>query len=163
MEKKIQISEKDHPEKEWFEEASKIRNEKEFMEFSKKIMDSYSHDYGTCVHAVSALALAGAWLGCNNLGITGFQAGCVMWDFIRNWNNKYNECGLKLIDYDLMLYPQYQYRFEKTISKETWEKLQEMALKNVSEKHKFTHPDVLKHWESIVDGIVPFGYKVEGE
>ena len=113
-----------------------------------------------------------------------------MWDFIRDWQYRDNECGLKIVDYDLMLYPQYEYKFtEKTISEWQWEALQEKAKKELDRINEtvdsynksqaegmedfinkegrdwvdtdFCNVRVLNHWKSIVEGIVPFGYRVE--
>ena len=61
-----------------------------------------------------------------------------------------------------MLYPQYEYKYEKTIDKITWENLQKAAKKNLEESPD-AHPDVIKHWQSIVDGNIPFGYKIKKE
>lgn len=59
-----------------------------------------------------------------------------------------------------MLYPQCGHKFEKTISKDTWEQLQNVAKKRLEEKNKHAHPNVIAHWESIVKGVVPFGFTV---
>lgn len=59
-----------------------------------------------------------------------------------------------------MLYPQYYDKFQKTLSSKTWEWLQQKAKENL-ESRGIVHPDVKKHWEEIVEGIVPFGYIVE--
>lgn len=82
-----------------------------------------------------------------------------MWDFIKNWKKVDNKCGLRLIDYDDMLYPQYEEKMDKTISKANWEVLQKEAKKKL-ETVKEAHPKVIEHWQSIVEGNVPFGYKV---
>jgi hypothetical protein len=60
-----------------------------------------------------------------------------------------------------MLYPQYDYKFEKTISTDTWHALQEEAKKNLVERDP--HPNVKAHWESIVEGKIPFGYVISDE
>lgn len=83
-----------------------------------------------------------------------------MWDFILDWEYPCNECGLKLIDYDKMLYPQYEYRFRKTIDESTWNRLQETAKKHLEERDDYVSDNVKAHWESIVAGKVPFGYYV---
>ena len=93
-------------------------------------------------------------------GITGFQAGFVMWDFIKDWSFRGNKCGLKIVNYDDMLYPQYNHKFQKTISKDTFEALQKAAENNLK-KHQYSSSAVINHWESIVDGNVPFGYIIE--
>jgi hypothetical protein len=134
-------------------------------DFVVKAMCDYPHDYGSVCVAVSACALAGVYAA-NSLpqgGITGYQAGFVMWEFIRQMNYRGNKCGLRMIDYDNMLFPQYAYKFEKTISSDTWKLLQEEAKRNLEEDLTYVHPAVMNHWKSIVDGVVPFGYKIEEE
>lgn len=82
--------------------------------------------------------------------------GCVMWDFIKQW--KFS---------DNMLYPQYENDFcEKIISSYTWEYLQKRAKEFLEETNNgkwMAAAEVRKHWQSIVDGKVPFGYTVEEE
>lgn len=155
------INEEMHLEKEWFEEAKK-QTVDILPQFINHIMSDYQHDYGTICHAIAAAALAATYAADNTPrgGITGFQASFVMWDYIKQWMKPNNECGLKLIDYDDMLYPQYEYKYEKTISSETWRRLQEEAAKNLKEVD-YAVNEVCAHWQSIVDGKIPFGYKVK--
>lgn len=141
-------------------ERKNIKSLEDLTNYIQNIKDNYNIGYGTAPRAIAQAALATAWYLSDVFGITGFQAGCVMWDFIRDWSFSHNECGLKIVDYDTMLYPQYDYKFQKTISKDTFEALQKAA-KNNLETHEFAHSDVVKHWKSIVDGNVPFGYIVE--
>jgi hypothetical protein len=154
------VTEEMHPEKAWFAEAEKM-TEDELPDFCARIIHGYNHDYGTMCHAVAACALAAAWAACRDkdVGLSEFQAGFVMWDFIKNWTKIGNECGLKLVDYDDMLYPQYEEKFEKTICKDTFELIQKKAMENL-EKSKYVHPDVIAHWKKIANGEVPFGYRV---
>lgn len=157
------VTEDMRPEKEWFEEACHMKAEN-LPAFYEKMTHAYNHDYGTACHAVAACALAAAWAACgeNDTGLSGFQAGFVMWDFIKNWTKTGNECGLRLVDYDDMLYPQYAHKFEKTISKDVWERLQKEAKKKL-DTEGFACGEVLRHWARIVDGVVPFGYRVSEE
>ena len=158
--KKTMITEEMHPEKEWFAAAEKQTLES-LPDFIDHVMNDYVHDYGTIVHAVSACAIAAAWAAnsCESGGITGFQAGFVMWDFIRQWNHRSNKIGLRILDFDKLLYPQYSDRFEKVIDPKQWEKLQEMARINLEERGACD--EVREHWASIVDGQVPFGFQVK--
>ena len=162
------------------------------VEFLKDVRDNYNYDYGVAPRAIAQASVATAWYFAYVFGITGFQAGFVMWDFIRDWQYRNNECGLKIIDYDLMLYPQYEDKFtEKTISKWQWEALQKKAQKEIDRiqetvesynrnqaegMEKFINKEgrdwvetdfcnvrVLNHWKSIVEGKVPFGYRVEND
>lgn len=160
MEKKM-ITEDMHLEKEWFERAEKIETTDELVAFAKELFENYQHDYGTAVYAVTALAVAGAWLWAHKEGITGFKAGLVMWQFVKQWNHKENKCGMRLLDFDDLLYPQYAKHFDKYISTEAWERVQKLAKENLERSDKkFVHPEVWKHWESIAAGDLPFGFIV---
>ena len=158
---KIAITEEMHLEKEWFADAKKQTLET-LPAFMNHVMNDYCHDYGTVVHAISACAIAAAWAADHTESgmITGFQAGYVMWDFVRQWAFESNKCGLRIIDYDDMLYPQYYHKFDKTISSSTWEALQNRAKELLSE-NDFAAESVRKHWKTIANGVVPFGYKVK--
>jgi len=86
--RRILITEESGTHEEWYKEARNIRNIKQLKKFIKK-MKSYNHDYGTICHAMTAAALAAMWVVDRDPicgGITGFQAGCIMWEFMRRWN-----------------------------------------------------------------------------
>lgn len=153
------ITEEDHLEKEWFEQARNMTMDK-LPEFINHILNDYHHDYGTACHAVAACAIAAAWAADNKVGLTGFQAGFVMWDFIRQWEFTSNKCGLKIVNYDNMLYPQYEEKFDKVIPDYVWEKLQEQAKKELEGIDAYVSDYVVDHWRSIANGVVPFGYTV---
>lgn len=164
--KRIAVNEDMHPEKEWFEQAAKVKTTDELVKFMEHVMNDYSHDYGTVVHAVAACAIAASWVA-NEMdgacgGITGFQAGFVMWDYIRQWEYSNNKCGMKLLNFDNLLYPQCEHRFDKTIESWTWEQLQKQAAEKLKDT-SHCHPRVVEHWKSIVDGKVPFGFEVRDE
>jgi hypothetical protein len=157
------ITEKMGVHNEWYAQASKQTLET-LPFFLKHLMEDYEHDYGTICHAISAGAVATAWAmnSHENGGITGFQAGCVMWEFIKHWNRTGNKTGLKLVDYDNMLYPQYEKQFSKIISRDTWKAIQREAQSSLDKKEDHhVHMDVRHHWERIVAGYIPFGYKLE--
>jgi len=122
---------------------------------------SYKHDYGTVVHAMTATAIgaAKALNKSSGYGISGFQAGAVMWEFIKRWG-MVDEGPLRLVSYREMLYPQHCNKFEKLISKDTWDWLQEEARTNLA-VHGGSADSVTEHWQKIADGEVPFGYEVE--
>lgn len=150
--------------KHWMTLAKEAKTAPAVFEFMRHLIYDYVHDYGTACHAIVAMAIAAASYGAHREGITGFQAYFVMWGFIREWWYKDNKSGLKILDYDRMLYPQYEYKFEKTIDREIFEKLQEQAKEKLeNEDLNHVHPNVIAHWKSIVDGIVPFGYVLEKE
>lgn len=142
------------------QKRKEIKDLDDLIEFLKYVKENCNYDYGVAPRSIAQAALATSWYLSNEFGITGFQAGFVMWDFIRDWNFSNNKCGLKIIDYDDMLYPQYDYEFEKTISRETFKELQKQAEENLINE-KYVHPNVVYHWLSIVGGKVPFGYKIK--
>ena len=147
---------------EWYKRAKSMKPD-EFPEFFREMTDDYIHDYGTVCHAMAAVGLA-AMFAFNNSegargGITGFQAGCVMWEVIRHMNYEDNKCGLRLLNMDDLLYPQYEHKFT-AISKDTWDAVKKEAQKRLLERGA-AHPDVVAHWESIINGKVPFGLRIE--
>jgi len=144
--------------KEWFEQA-KQQTLDTLPEFLRRLSQDYDHDYGTICHALGAAALAAAWAmnATEQGGITGFQSGAVMWDFIQEWTHR-KDAPLQLVDYNDLLYPQYDHKF-KAIPASAWKYAQEKAAENLKEGRGY--PNVIEHWQSIVDGVVPFGLTVE--
>lgn len=122
----------------WYTEAESMTMDN-LSKFINHLIEDYHHDYGTICHALSAGAL-GTIHAMNSApgdcgGITGFQAGCIMWQIVRNMNYKSNKCGLKILDMDNLLYPQYAYKF-CAISACTWETVQEEAGKRIKQSEK---------------------------
>jgi hypothetical protein len=145
----------------WFVYAKEIDNHDELVDFLKALMTKYNHDYGTVIHAMTAGAIATIHVMNEDKyqgGITGFQASCMMWEFMKRFNHI--DGPARLLQFDKMLYPQYEHDFEKIISKESWEWLQEKAKENLFCRDG-AHPAVAAHWQTIVDGVVPFGYKIK--
>lgn len=148
--------------KEWYERA-KEQTLDTYEDFVEEIL-SYDHDYGTICHALTAIAIAMIWVveRAGNYGLTGFQGSCIMWEFIKNWSYTDNKTGLKLLDYDKLLYPQYEENFEKIITRDTWKALQNEAIEKLySSRGSEVHHKVRDHWISIIRGEVPFGFKVK--
>ena len=151
------IKEEDGLQKEWYEEAKKQTLET-LPAFLKKLTEDYGHDYGTICHACAAAAVAAAnavnHAPCG--GITGFQAGAVMWEFMGAWNDV--KAPAWLLKGENLLYPQYEDTFT-AISEDTWKWLQDEAKKRLG-KRDSVHGAVAKHWELIADGRVPFGLRI---
>jgi hypothetical protein len=124
----------------------------------------HPHDYNTIVYAVAAAALAAARAldRTPNGGITGFQAGAVFWEFYGEWLHESGKPA-RMVKYDGMLYPQYESQFARTITPDTWKWLQAEAAKNVAAHSGDAHGEIVAHWQSIVDGRVPFGFTVSDE
>ena len=142
------------------EKRKEIKSFEQLVSYLEHIKDNSNTGYGTAPRAIAQASLAVAWYLASEFGITGFQAGFVMWDFIHDWQYPSNKCGLRIVDYDNMLYPQYDDKFEKTISSNTWNNLQKQAKERL-ENEKYVHERVAAHWQSIVDGKVPFGYTIK--
>jgi hypothetical protein len=160
---RVQITEETKVTETWYKEA-KQQNFGTLYKFLSNLCYKYEHDYGTIIHAMAAGAIATA-TAMNRTpagGITRFQADGVMWQFIRGWSYGNNVTGLKLIDYDKMLFPQYRESFEKTISQETFQRLQKRASELMGEREegKGASIEVLEHWRRIIEGEVPFGYSL---
>lgn len=141
------------------EKRKEIKSFEDLTAFLQEVKDNYNYDYGVAPRSIAQACLATAWYFADVFGITGFQAGFVMWEFVRDWNFPYNQTGLRIVDFDNMLYPQYEDKFQKTITPDVWTQLQVQAKKNLEERDH-VHPAVAAHWQSIVDGVVPFGYVV---
>lgn len=69
----------------------------------------------------------------------------------------YRDEPMRLTKYEEMLYPQCGDSFT-CISPSTWEWLQKEAAQRL--KDEAGAHTVREHWQSIVDGNVPFGYRV---
>ena len=160
IDSKIKITEEENIHNEWYLQA-KDQTLESLQGFINHIINDYEHDYGTICHAMSACSIATMWAinKTDQGGITGFQAGAIMWEFIKHWNYTDNKTGMKMVNYDDMLYPQYDFKFQKTISESTWKSIQDVA-KNHLEENETAHPEVIAHWKSIVNGKIPFGYKI---
>lgn len=145
----------------WYAKAREMRTPGQLARFVETMRSRYRHDYGTICHAVAASAVAAAW--CVDRGptggITGFQAGAIFWEFARAWRGI--EGDARLLEFDNMLFPQYEERFDKTLALDTWQRLQAKAAKELKANGDRAHPEVVAHWESIIAGKVPFGYRVE--
>ena len=77
------ISEEMNSQDEWYKEADTMTMDK-LPAFLDHIMNDYNHDYGTICHAITAggLATMHALDRSDAGGITGFQAGCIMWHIV---------------------------------------------------------------------------------
>lgn len=144
----------------WYDDARGMKLEN-LQQWITDNMEKYKHDYGTIVHFIAACSLATFNALASEAGISGFQAGAVMWQIIRGIEFRNNKTGLRIINYDDMLFPQYEDKFTKrTISKKMFETMQEEAKKKLEESGT-AHENVIAHWKSIVAGQVPFGYSLE--
>lgn len=145
---------------EWYERARKMTLD-ELPAFIDEMAAS-GRDYNTAAEATGAAAVATAWAMGNRMGLTGFQGGWVMWQFMKHWNGVGKRAPARLLDYENLLYPQYADTFE-AIPRDVWEWAQDEARKKIAEQDEKQHPmsdRVYAHWKSVAAGRVPFGLKV---
>lgn len=117
-----------------------------------KTLNKRQHDYGTTVYAISITTLAMHYYQCSIHGATGFQSSCADLDFIGR--NRNYEDGFAIIDYNKLLYPQYEedvpgfwdYIFKN--SEIISEKAQKLIDKHKREKIH-VHPEVWNHWKKL--------------
>lgn len=160
--KKISIHEEDDIHLQWFQELKEIDNTKDLLVFIERLLNDYDHDYGTVCHATVASALATIRVFSKIEGMTGNQMGFVMWGIIKELCFRDNKLGLKIIDYDNLLYPQYEDKFKFTITNEKCEALQFECYKKIKNtNYRNAHIEVLTHWYETVNGKKPFGCEIK--
>ena len=126
------------------------------MDIVEKYFHEYEQDYDSVVEITEACCEAMAWACSEKLGLTGFQASCVGLLFLQRFNGIGKNVGLKVLDYDAMLYPQNAERFEPCVERSIFEGMQRQAIANLNEleNSRHVHPEVELHWRRIADGIV---------
>lgn len=136
--------------------------------FIAEMMTDPLIDYGSVCLALGFAAAAAATAANRspvNGGITGFQSGFVMWEFLRQWQpSMIGKSRTRIVNYDDMLYPQYEHKFAPTITAGCWAELQKLAQAKLDDlTDDLIASTVVDHWKSIVAGRVPFGYIIKGE
>lgn len=159
MSEKQAITEEQGIHKEWYVQA-KTQTVDTLVDFVRHLTEDYQHDYGTICHAVAAAALAAAWAVERSPtgGISGFQSGVIMWEFIAEWQHL-RGTPLRLVQFENMLYPQYADQF-CTISPDTAKWLREEAQKHLAADPSHMAESVRAHMEVVAKGAIPFGYRV---
>lgn len=142
--------------KEWMERAQKISTSDELRAFVDELRGDYTHDYGTICHAIAAAAIAGAYAverGPQG-GITGFQAGAIMWEMIKGWG-VWNDGPLQIIQWGHLLYPQYDEGMPRSISPDTLLAVQEKAKKRLMDPGLAASPKVRERLALLAGGSWP--------
>lgn len=122
-------------------------NERQLIEYIGSLVDR-SHDYGTCVYAMSMAATATFNYVASKLGCSGFQASCADLDIVRRTRSL--KGPFMLIDGENSLYPQYDLQAKLSEAMEGWKPwLKEQAEKHIAEANEHVHPDVLEHWKRL--------------
>jgi hypothetical protein len=106
-----------------------------------------THDYGTCVHAMSLAATATFNYVAHQLGVTGFQASCADLDILRQ--TRHIDGPFILLKGQDALFPQYDLRGKLNDALKEWKPwLKEQAAKKLTESGS-AHPDVVSHWKML--------------
>lgn len=145
----------------WWADAKGCRSVEDAAALAHRLISDYRHDYGTICHAIGAAsyAMAEAMNASPSGHITNFQAGAVQWMWLRHWNQWESE-PRRLVEYNDVLYPQYDERFS-TISDETADWLMKRAAANLAHLPR-AHPNVVARWREIAAGRFPPFVYVEG-
>lgn len=146
-----------------YEKADQVKTKEDLDRFLTEAMAKKDVGYGEIVIIMSACMLAvSKYVDRSPIGgITGFQASFVGWEMVKEFIER-SKVGMSLLNYEKMLYPQYRDMFSKKIDKDVWKELQKLAKKRLRENPD-AHPAVIRHWKKIVDGKIPFGYKIKEE
>lgn len=155
---------------------SQIKSFDDLVAFLKDVKDNYNPSidslsdeeqevwYGAVVRAAAQAAIATACFFSEEMGLTGFQHHFMVNDMMFGWAYPGCKTGLRILNWDDMLRPDGP-TMRKTISKNTWEKVQKEAKNRLEElKKQDKNESIIKlmnHLQSIVDGTVPFGYGVK--
>jgi hypothetical protein len=106
-----------------------------------------SHDYGTCVYAMSMAAKAAFNYVAGKEGTTGFQASCADLDFVRRV--RLLKGPFILLKAEDMLYPQYNLVDNLLDAMKKWEPwAKEEAIKKLAGTDH-AHPNVIAHWKKL--------------
>lgn len=119
-----------------------------------KDLAEYKHDYNTSGYAIYKALLSTEQLMAHLLGTTGFQHGYAQMQYMMVTRG--SKTGICVVDYDNLLYPQYDVigRITESIdkvkkSKEFKEHVKSLIAKDDKSKFK-AHADVRKHWEDLL-------------
>lgn len=138
-----------------YAKAEKVKTAEDFAVLIAE-MEQDEFDYGRIVYACAAAAIAGfnVMNRTKNGGITGFQAGCLMWEMVRKFG-MFSEGPLRIQDFDHLRYPQYDDQWAVTISPESAGELQKRAAEVAGKNPEFVSPNVMRRNQDIAAGRFP--------
>ncbi len=136
-----------------YAKAAEVKTAEDFTALIRE-MDEYAHDYGTIVYACAAAAIAGFNVmdRTKSGGITGFQAGCIMWEMVHKFG-MFSEGPMRIQDFDKLRYPQYDKDWPIRISPDSAAILQQRAALTAAEPH--IHEEVKRRNQEIAAGNFP--------
>lgn len=137
-----------------YEKSGSVKTLEQFTELLNEIK-SQEWNYDSLVYSASAIMRSA--LSVADLGLSTFQAGFVAWELIGYL--MHIKSPAKIIDFNEMLYPQYEAKFQKTISADVWDYLQNKANEYL-DNNTTALTEVIEHWRKIKSGMIPFGYTI---
>lgn len=150
----------------WKWQADRVKTPEQLAKFITKL-SRRKHNYASIIHACYT-AMLGALRVMDHGpqgGITGFQAGLLGWLLTDKFlNHPMPGSPMRLIKFSDMLFPQHKKDFAKYITPKQWKWVQQETRKLMRETRRGrVHTKVMEHWQSILSGKVPFGYRVREE
>ena len=148
----------------WFEEAKKCNLEDGSLnKFLDHLKNDYQFDYGTSARATAAAAFATANAFAGYIGLTGFLWSCAAMYIIGKMCFPHNKLGYRIVDYDNLLYPQYEHDFVGCrISASGAESLRREAQANIDESNgRVVHPAVMAWWNRLAKKDFPYWLLIE--
>lgn len=143
----------------WFEKAKECRfDDGSLKKLLDHIANDYNLDYGTQAKATAAVAFAAASAFANEAKLSHFQWEGAAMDLLGRMMCPYNKLGYAFLDYDNLLFPQYEYQFTtRRISKKTADKLVKEAKRLSSKKDKdgLVAEEVFEWWRKLAKGELP--------
>lgn len=143
---------------EFTKKADAVKTKEDLIMIMDEIEKS-NFDYGGIV--VACMAAMTAAMNVVNRGpqggITGFQAGCLMWECIKKFGMFGDDAILRIVDYKDLLFPQCDYHFT-TIPSSAHDKLVAIAK---AYDTKNCNPKVAERIKSVSEGNIPCGLTVE--
>jgi len=146
--------------RELYDKVKKVKTPDDFKKFyvevSKIITEKNSEEI------IAAIILAAAQMAVGDfpkLISKKNKAGAIMWNFIRHWMPEFAFSPLRILIYEDLLYPQFERNF-RTIDDSINVWIVDQA-KRLLESQKASSPTLKAHWQSIVDGYIPYGLELE--
>ena len=134
-----------------------LRDVKEKWPYTQKQLTEYveslvnrSHEYGTCVYALSLAAAAAFNYVSHKLGVTGFKASCADLDFLRRTRSINGP--FILLKADDLLYPQYDLREKLDEAIKEWQPWLKTEAQKRLENDRPAAVLVVAHWQRLANG-----------
>lgn len=159
MTEKKFVSESDKAHEEWYKRSRDIKMD-QLVPFLNELLDGYSHDQNTIVHAMCAgcLATISAMNGHPEGDIGKHQAHKLLGLFVRKWAQV--EGPAKLWSWAGLLHPSNESHL-MVIPKDIANWLKDQAGK-LLKSGQYKDEDQRAHLIKIIDGIFPWGFRADG-